>query len=88
MKLINPNNEILKFIENKIKNSSEFFNFEKNEYNHDLILETKGKDIIAIVSLLLECEDEFGISINDDEVWNVQTPLDVYNIIVKKLKEK
>jgi len=47
-----------------------------------------GLDSLQAVSIIMNIEDEFDISVSEDELTNVQTVGDVVGILRKKLEEK
>lgn len=88
MKLINPNNEILKFIEHQVKTSGYFKSFTRDRYNLNTNLENKAINETSIICLLMECETKYNINLNDKEIWEIKTPLDTYSAIIKKIKNE
>lgn len=89
MRIINPNNEILKFIKEQVTtpiNSN--FNLNKRNYSLNKNLEKCARFDASLVLLIIECENKFDVYINDTDAWKIKTPLDLYEAIQKKMKKK
>ena len=60
-------------------------NISKDKINADSrIIEDLGADSLDMVEMLMTLEDEFGISISDEEAVNLKTVSDIVNYIEKK----
>lgn len=60
-------------------------NISKDKINADSkIIEDLGADSLDMVEMLMTLEDEFGISISDEEAVNLKTVADIVNYIEKK----
>ena len=46
-----------------------------------------GADSLDVVELLMTLEDDFGISVSDEEAVNLKTVQDIVNVIDAKLKK-
>lgn len=88
MKLVAQNDKILKFIKEEICYSDAFKSKNLKYYNLDTSLSEEAKYDTSIVELIIECEKNFDIYINDKDAWGIDSILDLYNIIKKELKNK
>ena len=60
-------------------------NISKDKINaNSKIIEDLGADSLDMVEMLMTLEDEFGISISDEEAVNLKTVADIVNYIEKK----
>lgn len=60
-------------------------NISKDKISADSrIIEDLGADSLDMVEMLMTLEDEFGISISDEEAVNLKTVADIVNYIEKK----
>ncbi len=50
------------------------------------LVEDLGADSLDVVELVMACEDEFNISLPDEDVEKMQTVKDVVEYITKRLK--
>ncbi len=51
------------------------------------IVEDLGADSLDVVELLMTLEDEFGVSVSDDEAVKIKTVGDIHSIIDGKTKK-
>lgn len=88
MKVVNPNDKVLKFIQKTIIKSHLFDINNESQYNHKILLEEHELEWDGYMYLILECEKEFGIKISDLNTYKVTTPLELHSLIVEQLNKK
>lgn len=65
-----------------IKIISEQLNIPAERITEDaLIVQDLGADSLDLVELLMSFEDEFGVSISDDEAQNFKTVKDIFDAV-------
>lgn len=72
--------KIIALIAEKLNKKVEQVKFESK------LVEDLGADSLDVVELVMACEDEFNISLPDEDVEKMQTVKDVVEYITKRLK--
>lgn len=87
MRILNPNDKVLKFIEKTIIESHLFDINKKEKYNHNILLEEHGTEWDSYMSLIIECERKFKVKLSDLDVYKIETPLELHSLIIKEINE-
>ena len=71
-------------VEDKVREILIEFLGAPTDFSTSSTFETLGSDSLAMMEVIMEVEDSFGIEVSDEIVENLQTPKDLINFLDKE----